>query len=252
MAGGYTELAAFYDAFGEHPDYSAYADALLAAYNEKGAKESGLILDLACGTGKLTFALAKRGAEVIAVDSSPEMLSVARDNCPKSGVVPPLFLMQDMRELDLYGTVDVTVCATNSLNYLESRADLKKVFALVHNFLTPGGLFLFDVNSLRKFEKAYGDNVYVFESDRGFGVWQNDYRPAKKECVHTLTIFKKEKNGLYSRREETQKQKYFSPATIKKSLADAGFTLLFEASDAAGDPLCGDENDLFYLARCEK
>ena len=252
MAGGYTALPEFYDVFGEHPDYDAYAEALLDAYREKGAKESRLILDLACGTGKLTLALAKRGAEVIGVDASPEMLTVARENCAVDGVIPPLFLMQDMRELDLYGTVDVAVCATNSLNYLESRADLQKVFALVHNFLTPGGLFLFDVNSQKKFEEAYGDNVYVFESGSGFCVWQNDYKASKKECTHTLTIFKKEKGGLYSRGEEVQKQKYFPPSTVKKCLADAGFTLLFEGADARGTALRGDENDLFYLARCEK
>ena len=74
MAGGYTELPAFYDFLGEHPDYEAMAEAILARYEKEGAKESGLVLDLACGTGKLTCALLDRGADVIDTDLSPEML----------------------------------------------------------------------------------------------------------------------------------------------------------------------------------
>lgn len=251
MAGSYTELPEFYDFLGSHPDYDGYAEAILDSYSRIGAKESGLVLDLACGTGKLTAALLQKGADVIGTDLSPEMLNIARENCAKKGFFP-LLLMQDMRKLDLYGTVDVAVCATNSLNYLESGEDLMKVFALVHNFLTPSGLFFFDVNSLYKFEKLYGDNAYVFEGNGGYCVWQNDYKKSRKECEMLLTIFKKEKNGLYSRREEEQKQKYFSPDFIKKTLKKAGFELIFEGGNYMGEALSPDGADIFYLARCIK
>lgn len=251
MAGGYTELPAFYDFLGRHPDYAGYAEAVLDAYRSLGAKESGLILDLACGTGRLTAALCEREMEVIGADVSPEMLSVARDRCAKKGLFP-LLLLQDMRELDLYGTVDVTVCTTNSLNYLESVSDLEKTFAHVHNFLTPGGLFLFDVNTLYKFEKLYADNTYVFEGRGGYCVWQNAYKKSKKECDFSLTIFKKEKNGLYSRREEQQRQKYFSPITLRRALHKVGFELIFEGKNYKGEKIDADSADVFYLARCVK
>ncbi len=251
MAGSYTELPAFYDFLGKHPDYRAYAAEISETYEKIGAKESGLLLDLACGTGKLTAALMERGADVIGTDLSPEMLSVARENCAAQGFFP-LLLLQDMRELDLYGTVDVAVCATNSLNYLENREELARVFALVHNFLTPGGLFFFDVNTLYKFEKLYGKNTYVFEGKGGYCVWQNDYKKSKKECDFALTIFKKEKNGLYSRVQEEQRQKYFSSKTVKELLKDAGFDLIFEGKNYKGEKLSADSADVFYLARCVK
>ena len=251
MSASYTQLPAFYDFLGEHPDYEKMAERILSIYEEKGAKESGLVLDLACGTGRLTCALLDRGADVIGTDLSPEMLMQARDTCSEKGHAP-LLLCQDMRELDLYGTVDVTVCATNSLNYLESERDLEKVFSLVHNFLTPGGLFFFDINSLYKFEKLYGENTYVFESENAFCVWQNDYCREEQSCDFRLTIFERGQKNLYRRLEEEQRQQYFSPETVKNLLEKCGFALLSQGADielrTAGD----EDPDLFFVARCIK
>ena len=251
MAGGYTELPAFYDFLGEHPDYEAMAEAILTRYEKEGAKESGLVLDLACGTGKLTCALLDRGADVIGTDLSPEMLMQARDTCAAKGHMP-LLLCQDMRELDLYGTVDVAVCATNSLNYLENEEELASVFSLVHNFLTPGGLFFFDVNSLYKFEKLYGENTYVFENDGVFCVWQNQYDEEDGVCDFRLTMFEKEKGGKYKRLEEEQSQTYFSLEKIKAFLAEAGFEILSVASDYKDAALALDSSDVHFAVRCIK
>ncbi len=251
MAESYTQLPAFYDFLGEHPDYEKMAECVLNIYEEKGEKESGLILDLACGTGKLTCALLDRGADVIGTDLSPEMLMQARQTCADKGHMP-LLLCQDMRELDLYGTVDVTVCATNSLNYLESEEELEKVFALVHNFLTPGGLFFFDVNSLYKFEKLYGENTYVFESDRAFCVWQNQYDEEEGVCDFRLTIFEEERGGRYKRLEEEQSQTYFALDRVKGLLEKTGFSIEFVGADYAGAPLEEEGADICILARCIK
>ena len=251
MAGSYTELPAFYDFLGEHPDYEEMADRILALYEKEGAKESGLVLDLACGTGRLTCALLDRGADVIGTDLSPEMLMQARETCMAKGHMP-LLLCQDMRELDLYGTVDVAVCATNSLNYLENEEDLECVFSLVHNFLTPGGLFLFDINSLYKFEKLYGENTYVFESDKAFCVWQNQYDEKEGVCDFRLTIFEEERGGRYKRLEEEQCQTYFSFDTVKNLLEKTGFSLLYVAADHSGRALSADDSDIYFAARCIK
>lgn len=251
MAGGYTVLPAFYDFLGKHPDYARYAEAMLCAYARYGAKESGLTLDLACGTGKLTVELLERGADVIGVDLSPEMLNVARENCAKKGFAP-LLLCQDMKELDLYGTVDLAICATNSLNYLEKNEELHRVFSLVHNFLTPGGLFFFDVDSLYKFETLYGENSYVFETDDCFCAWQNDYDRRSKTCDFYLDIFEKRPNGMYKRSSETQRQKYFSENLIEKTLKNVGFELLFKGGDYNGGDLFPTAPDIFYLAKCIK
>lgn len=251
MAGSYTQLPAFYDFLGEHPDYEEMAERILSLYEAEGAKESGLILDLACGTGKLTCALLDRGADVIGTDLSPEMLMQARETCMAKGHMP-LLLCQDMKELDLYGTVDVAVCATNSLNYLEKEEELAAVFSLVHNFLTPGGLFLFDINSLYKFETLYGENTYVFESDKAFCVWQNQYDAKDGVCDFRLTIFEEERGGRYKKLEEEQCQTYFSLEKVKELLVKAGFELLGVASDCKGGALEEDSADIYVTARCIK
>ena len=251
MAASYTELPAFYDFLGEHPDYEKMAERIINVYEEKGAKESGLVLDLACGTGKLTCALLERGADVIGTDLSPEMLMQARDTCMQKGH-SPLLLCQDMRELDLYGTVDVTVCATNSLNYLENEGELERVFSLVHNFLTPGGLFFFDINSLYKFEKLYGENTYVFENEGVFCVWENQYEAEEGVCDFRLTMFEKERSGRYRRLEEEQSQTYFAEELVEKLLKKTGFELIEKAGDLEGGAVNEESADLFYVCKCVK
>ena len=251
MAASYTELPAFYDFLGEHPDYEKMAERIINIYEEKGAKESGLVLDLACGTGKLTCALLERGADVIGTDLSPEMLMQARDTCMQKGH-SPLLLCQDMRELDLYGTVDVTVCATNSLNYLENEGELERVFSLVHNFLTPGGLFFFDINSLYKFEKLYGENTYVFENEGVFCVWENQYEAEEGVCDFRLTMFEKERGGRYRRLEEEQSQTYFAEELVEKLLKKTGFELIEKAGNLEGGAVNEESADLFYVCKCVK
>ena len=251
MAASYTELPAFYDFLGEHPDYEKMAERIINIYEEKGAKESGLVLDLACGTGKLACALLDKGADVIGTDLSPEMLMQARDTCMQKGH-SPLLLCQDMRELDLYGTVDVTVCATNSLNYLENEGELERVFSLVHNFLTPGGLFFFDINSLYKFEKLYGENTYVFENEGVFCVWENQYDAEEGVCDFRLTMFEKERSGRYRRLEEEQSQTYFAEELVEKLLKKTGFELIEKAGDLEGGAVNEESADLFYVCKCVK
>ena len=251
MAASYTELPAFYDFLGEHPDYEKMAERIINVYEEKGAKESGLVLDLACGTGKLACALLDKGADVIGTDLSPEMLMQARDTCMQKGH-SPLLLCQDMRELDLYGTVDVTVCATNSLNYLENEGELERVFSLVHNFLTPGGLFFFDINSLYKFEKLFGENTYVFENEGVFCVWENQYDAEEGVGDFRLTMFEKERSGRYRRLEEEQSQTYFAEELVEKLLKKAGFELIEKAGDLEGGAVNEESADLFYVCKCVK
>jgi len=176
------------------------------------------------------------------------MLGQARERLMNAGV-HALLLNQDMREFELYGSVDTVVCATDSLNYLTKNEDLAKCLSLVHNYLIPDGIFIFDVNTGKKFKEVYGNESYVFEDGDVFCTWQNDFNPKSGICDFLLTFFCKEKNGMWRRYEESQREKYYSSAVLKKMLTSAGFEILGVYSDFAGT--CATEEDLRHYYVCK-
>jgi SAM-dependent methyltransferase len=132
---------------------------------------------------------------MIGTDISPEMLMQAREAADEREV-SPLFLLQDLTKMDLYGTVMAITCCLDSLNYLENEKDLGKFFSLAHNYIEPGGLLIFDLNSRHKFEKVYADNCYVMQDDNVFLTWQNFYDEDTCDCQFVLDFFIKDKNGV--------------------------------------------------------
>lgn len=218
----YTVLANFYDRLNADADYPALRDFLLALFREEKIGKGAMLLDLACGTGRMTNLMAAEGYDMIAADLSPDMLAVAREESEKQGF-SPLYLCQDMRELDLYGTVDAAFSFLDSLNYISSADELAAVFGRLKNFIAPGGLFVFDVNTRYKFETVYGNNTYTYDEKDVYCIWQNQYQPKKKICDFFLTFFVKEGRGLYRRLEESQRETYFSDRTIEKAFTENGF-----------------------------
>ena len=187
----YDLISKLYDKVNEDIDYSAWADfieQIIKKEYKEGTPE--LVLDLGCGTGRMTLELAARGYDMTGVDISPEMLDAARDSAEKKGMADKiLWLCQDMTEFELYGTVDVTVSCLDCINHLESKADLEKCLDLVHNYLIPDGLFIFDINGKAKFENVYSDNSYVMEEDGSVCVWQNYYNRKSGVCDFYITLF---------------------------------------------------------------
>ena len=151
---GYSAIARVYDRLNKDIDYKKWADFFEECFSRFLCQKPEIILDLACGTGRMTRELASRGYDMIGVDGSADMLGEAY----ASGGEGILYLMQDMRDLELYGTVGATVCCLDSLNYLLKDEDLLKTFSLVHNYSDPDGLFIFDMNTPYKFENIYSDN----------------------------------------------------------------------------------------------
>lgn len=224
MNGLYGAMAPFYDEINAEIDYEAWAEFL-----DTRMKEAPLavreVLDLCCGTGSMTFPLARRGYDMIGVDVSADMLAVARERgvteAPDADI---LWLCQDARAFELYGTVQAAVCCLDSLNHLTNREDLVKVFRLLHNYLEPDGVLIFDVNARRKFEEDYGEEVYAFDLSSGFAVWQNFYEKERRICDFCITLFTKEEDGRYRRTDEWQRERYYPVTTLKKLLAECGFT----------------------------
>ncbi len=220
---GYGDFAAFYDALTADVDYAAWADYLLAVFKHHGGAYTQL-LDLACGSGSLSLALAARGVDVIGVDGSQDMLAVACEKAEDFGV-DGMFLCQDMRELDLYGTVDGAVCMLDSLSHICETAEVAEVLRRLGLFIAPDGLLVFDVNTPYKHREVLGDNAFVFEEEEFVCVWRNHFSSARCEVTMQLDFFLRE-DGVYRRYTDEVKERAYALPTWKKLLADAGFDLL--------------------------
>ncbi len=247
----YDLVAEFYDKINADLDYEKWADFIECIIRKNCSSKPELVLDLGCGTGKMTIELARRGYDMTGIDYSPEMLDIARDSSEKNGF-NILWLNQDMREFELYGTVDVTVSCLDCINHITAPSDLDKVFSLVHNYLIPEGLFIFDINGKYKFEKVYSDRSYVMEEDGGVCIWQNFYNEKSKLCDFYITLFKEECSGNYVRYDETQRERMYPLETIKKKLKKSGFEFIGAYSDFEFTPGNDDSERIYIVARCKK
>ena len=247
----YKALAAVYDRLGERVDYAAFAtlyERIFAAY---GITPS-LVLDLGCGTGSMTLELAARGYDMIGVDASADMLSRAYERMYASGRGGILFLQQDMREFELYGTVGATVSSLDCINYLTEDGDLDRCFSLVHNYLDPDGVFIFDVNTPHKFRTVYGDNAYVLEDETSLCAWQNEYDEKTALCRFYLSVFREEKDGRYYREDEEQVERCYTREELETALTRAGFTDIRFFGDTDMNAPTDTTLRWFVAARCKK
>lgn len=203
------------------------------------------VLDLGCGTGGITALLVESGFDMVAVDISPEMLSVAKD---REGSENILYVCQDMRSLDLYGTVQAAYSSFDCLNYLSKASELDKVFSLLRNYIETGGVLVFDVNTLYRYQNVFADNSYVYEFGDDMLVWQNHYSPSSQKCSFYLTYFQASGRGTYTRYDEVQKQRYFPQKTILSLLKKNRFSAegVFGSTDFA--PLQETSEKAYYVA----
>lgn len=254
-ADGYAAISSVYDIFNADVDYVQWADFAEAVFDRFLPQRPQLVLDLACGTGVLTAQLAARGYDMTGVDLSPDMLSVARSNCPQN----TLLLCQDMTSFELYGTVGAVVCSLDSLNHLTRKEQLNKCLRLVHNYLDPDGLFLFDVNSPARFEREYGQNSYQYDADledgrNVFCNWQNDYRPASRICRFGITVFTETMpgSGCYSRQDEEWSERCYTREELTLALTAAGFEICGVWGATSMRPPRKTDSKLYFAARAKK
>ena len=250
---GYNAIAGVYDKLNADIDYVTWADFFEKCFDKFLTGRPEIILDLACGTGTMTRELSKRGYDMIGVDGSADMLSEAYS----AGGEGILYLLQDMRSFELYGTVGAVVSCLDSINYLLSEGDLKKTFDLTHNYLDPDGLFIFDVNSPYKFENIYGNNAYVLEGEHDDGSliycgWQNDYDKESGICDFYLSVFEEGEDGAYYRADEHQRERCYSLETLKGLLSECGFEYLGAYRDFDFSEPTEDTERFYIVARAKK
>lgn len=221
---GYRALASVYDRLNGDVDYEAWADFICRSLEREGIGKGASLLELGCGTGSMTMALARRGFDLIALDRSEEMLAVAQQRIVEAGLSDILLLSGDMTDFELYGTVDAVVCCLDGINHLTKREEAAACFQLVQNYLNPGGVFLFDLNTPYKFRTKYADNDYILEEDGAVCCWQNRLNKRGDLCDFYLTVFERLPNGLYRRTDGVERERCYGFAAVKRLLVEAGLT----------------------------
>ncbi len=225
----YTGFAKVYDLFMDDIPYEKWCDYVTGLLKEHGV-EKGLVLDLGCGTGKLTRMLAGRGYDMIGVDCSGEMLELAAQQNEDGRI---LYLQQDMREFELYGTVRAIVSICDSMNYLMEYEELVQVLRLANNYLDPGGIFIFDMNTPYKYREVLGEQTIAENREEGSFIWENYFDEEQGINEYDLTLFIREEDGRYQKYEETHFQRAYDQQTIKKAIEEAGLKLaaIYEACE---------------------
>lgn len=243
----YTSFAEVYDLFMDNVPYEEWGDYLYKLFLDEKI-EDGILLDLGCGTGKLTRFFAQKGYDMIGVDNSIEMLDIARANQEKEGDI--LYLLQDMREFELYGTVRAIYSACDSLNYILDEEELLTVFKLANNYLDAKGLFVFDMNTPYKYEELLGENTFAENRDEGSFIWDNYYDDETCINEYDLTLFVKETKGeLFERFQETHYQKSYSLMQIKELLEKAGMEFVAAYDGYTKEELRKDSERMTIIAR---
>ena len=245
----YGSFAMVYDLFMDNVDYDGWSDYLRKLLRRYGV-EDGLIMELGCRTGSMTERLAEAGFDMIGVDCSGEMLEIAQEKKCESGL-DILYLEQDMREFELYGTVRAVVSVCDSLNYILEDEELVKVFRLVNNYLDPGGIFLFDLNTIDKYRKI-GDTTIAENREEGSFIWDNYYDEDENINEYQLTIFLREGDGdLYRKYEEAHYQRGYELERIKELLKEAGLEFL-DAFEAFTEHAPDGASERIYIAAREQ
>ena len=281
MNESYTSFAQVYDMFMDNVDYPAWSKYLIQLLKEYQV-EDGLVLDLGCGTGNMTELLAKEGYDMIGVDNSEEMLEIAReaeyeadawsaaeawdeadetdepeeyaelgepdepDELPNGGI---LYLLEDMRELELYGSVCAVVSVCDSMNYILEEADLREVFSRVHEYLEEDGVFIFDLNTVYKYRDLLGETTIAENREEGSFIWENYFDEASAVNEYDLTLYIREDGETYRRFEEVHYQRAYDLKTIGRLLADAGMELTAAYDAFTKEPVRDNSERIYVVAR---
>lgn len=250
----YTGFAGVYETFMDNVPYEEWAEYLVGLLKEYGVSE-GIIAELGCGTGTMTRLLAKAGYDMIGIDLSEEMLDVARYDHEQEKDI--LYLHQDMREFELFGTVAAVVSLCDSMNYITSEEELCQVFRLVNNYLDPGGYFIFDMKTIYNYQVLMGDRVIAENRDDCSLIWENYYDPENQTNQYDITIYHRvefeedeyDDEPLYERLEESHLQKAYSVERVKELLEEAGLEFVAAYGALTKDAPKEDTDRVYFIAR---
>ena len=282
----YTSFAQVYDLFMDNVPYEEWSEYIISLLKEEKI-ENGLVLDLGCGTGKITRLLAAAGYDMIGIDYSEDMLEIAREHQYDNPIVEAeqifyaeeieplseavrrsdedpvkieempqeenasniLYLLQDMREFELYGTVRAIISICDSMNYILEEEDLLQVFKLVNNYLDPKGVFIFDMNTRYKYANLLGETTITESREEGSFIWENYFDEQEDINQYDLTLFIREEGDLYRKYEETHYQRVYDLDTVKRLLKEAGMQFVVAYDAFTKEPVREDSERIYIVAR---
>ena len=243
----YSGFAKVYDLFMDNIPYEEWTDYVKELFAEEGVKD-GILLDLGCGTGSVTELLAKSGFDMIGIDNSEEMLEIAMEKRAESGL-DILYLLQDMREFELYGTVKGVVSICDSMNYILDDEDLLDVFKLVHNYLDNEGIFIFDMKAMHEYANVMADNTFAEDREESSFIWENYYDEEEEINQYDLSIFVKEEDGRYRKYEETHLQRAYEQQCVEELIKESGLELLHVYDAFTRELPAEDSQRIYFVCR---
>lgn len=268
----YTAFSELYDRCMDNVPYDEWAAAIVQILRGAGITDGAIVADLGCGTGEMTARLRDAGYDMIGIDASEEMLAIAQekeyeridammeaeeadfgdsdDSADEDSFRQIRYLHQDLRKMELYGTVAAMVCVCDTMNYLTSEEDLVTVFRLANNYLDRGGLLLFDMKTEYFYRNVLGDCTRAEDYDDAVLIWDNDYDEETRTNEYALTMFSKDpESGLYERHDEVHVQRAYSVEDIKRLLEDAGMSFVSACEAYTGAALTGTTERVLITAR---
>lgn len=219
----YTNFAKVYDLFMDNVPYDKWIEQIKDILHKENIFD-GLICDLGCGTGTITEGLSNIGYDMIGIDNSYDMLDIAMEKKYASGN-DILYLCQDMREFELYGTVRAVISRCDSLNYIQSLSELKEVFSLVNNYLDPKGVFIFDMNTIHKYQDILGENTFAEVREQASFIWENTYDIEERINEYDLNLFIRLEDDTYKRFEERHVQRAYTFDEIVSAIESSKMSL---------------------------
>lgn len=244
----YSSFAQVYDLFMDNVPYEEWSTYLIGLLKEHGV-EDGLVLDLGCGTGKMTRLLEKAGYDMVGIDYSEEMLGIAREQQFEDADSSILYLLQDMRELELDGTVRAVVSICDSMNYILEDEELEQVFRAVNRYLDPKGMFIFDLNTLYKYRDLLGETTISENREEGSFIWDNYFDEEEMVNEYDLTLFIREKGDLYRKYEEAHFQRAYTLERVKELLEKAGMEFVAAYDAFTKEPVKENSERIYVIAR---
>lgn len=247
----YTSFAEVYDTFMDDIPYGEWSTYIIDLLKEYGISE-GIVADLGCGTGTVTRLLAAAGYDMIGIDSSPDMLDVARAaSCPDADAKQHeiLYLLQDMREFELYGTVAAVVSVCDCINYITEPEELLQVFRLVNNYLDPQGVFIFDFHPEGYYREVLGDNIFAEDREDMSFIWENEYDMESHINLYELSFFVRGADGRYDKYREIHQQRGYALDEMQALIEASGLQFIAMYDALTKEPAGKDCERVYVVAR---